>query len=323
MRYGTGEARFKSVEFLDNNDEPIVHASYDEIVKIRLCIECYKQSNISVNYNIRDEYNINIIGSDFVIESSELIGVLPQEKYIVEFKTKLPLAAGNYNLLVSISEPLFMNKTAKFIDFIEIAKVFTMLERPGAKLWSKVYVENSLNVKKIQNISISHCVHQKDSLAKKNTPTFLIIGAQKAGTTALFSLLAQHPKILPPQEKEINFFQDDKNFSKGYSWYHEQFPHENEFSSGQITFEATPEYLYRIPVAQRINDYNKSMRHIVLVRDPIDRAYSSWNMNRNFKNSPTYYYLTEHRSFEQAISQELFEMASGQHVHKNNYISAV
>lgn len=314
LRYGTGEARFTSVEFLNDIDEQISHASYNDFAKIRLCIECYQQSTISVNYNIRDEYNINIIGSDFLIVGNGLIDVSPDDKYIVEFETKLPLSSGNYSLLVSITEPLILNKTAKFLDVIEIAKVFSVLERPAAKLWSKVYVKNTLNVRKVQHTCNSSSAIHENILLKKNSPTFLIIGAQKAGTTALFSLLAQHPKILPPQEKEINFFQDDENFSKGYSWYHERFPHENEFSCGQTTFEATPEYLYRIPAAQRIYDYNKSLKLIVLVRDPVARAYSSWNMYKNFKTSPVYDYLTEHRSFEQAIAQELFEIASGQHV---------
>lgn len=152
-----------------------------------------------------------------------------------------------------------------------------------------------------------------------NAPTFLIIGAQKAGTTALFSLLAQHPKILAPKEKEINFFQDDKNFSRGYVWYHEQFPPEDEFSSGQVTFEATPGYLYRIPAAQRIYEYNQSIKLIMLVRDPVERAYSSWNMYKNFSSSTSFRHLTEQRSFEEAIGQEFAELESGHHVHYKGF----
>ncbi|MBT0663403.1 ABC transporter ATP-binding protein [Geobacter pelophilus] len=317
LRYGSGEARFKSVELLNEQDEPIVHADYDDIVKIKLCVECYQHCVISVNYNIRDEYNINIIGSDFTIEGSELIEVAPHDRYIVEFETKLPLAAGNYNLLISITEPLIANKSAKFIDVIEVAKVFTMLERPGARLWAKTYVKNTLNIRKVQNTCHRSFAIPEHAVTngglKKNSPTFLIIGAQKAGTTALFSLLAKHPKILAPKSKELNFFQDDKNFSKGRGWYHEQFPGEEAFSSGQITFEATPEYLYRLPAAQRIYDFNRSMKLIVLVRDPVERAFSAWNMYKNFRNSPYFSGLTEHRSFEQAIGQELYAIASGEH----------
>jgi len=325
LRYGSGEARFKSVELLNDNDEPLLHANYNDNIKIRLCLECYSHSKISVNYNIRDEYNINIIGSDFLIDVSGVIDVSPNDKYIVEYQSKLPLAAGNYNLLVSITEPLIVNKTAKFIDIILAAKVFTVLERPVAKLWSKVHVENRLNVRKVHNNWNSPFAIQENSITneefKKNSPTFLIIGAQKAGTTALFLLLAKHSKILAPKNKEINFFQDDRNFSKGNVWYHEQFPSEEDFSSSQITFEATPEYLYRIPAAQRIFDYNKSMKLIVLVRDPVERAYSAWNMYKNFKNknSPYLVSLAEHRSFEQAIGQELIEMRSGQNMPYNGF----
>lgn len=317
MRYGSGEVRFTSVELLNVNGEHVVNAQYDEPVKIRLCIECYQQSTISVNYNIRDEYNINIIGSDILLEESELIAVFPNEKYIVEFKTKLPLTAGNYNLIISISTPLVLNKTAKFLDVIQAAKVFSVLERPEARLWSKVYIKNALNISKIvANVNANSTI-QDNCMVKqgmiKNSPSFMIIGAQKAGTTALFSLLAKHPMILAPKSKEINFFQDDINYAKGVSWYHAQFPSADEFSHSQVTFEATPEYLYRIPAAQRIHDFNKLMKLIVLVRDPVERAYSSWNMYRSFKTSPYFSHLTEYRSFEQAIGQEFYAIASGQH----------
>jgi len=149
LRYGSGEVRFKSVEFLNDKYEPVLHANYDDIVKIKLCLECYNLSKISVNYMIRDRNNINVIGSDFGVEGIEVIDVSPHEGYIVEYETKLPLAAGKYNLLVSITSPIIYNKTAKFIDVIEVAKVFTVQERPVAKVWTKVYVNNTLNIRKV------------------------------------------------------------------------------------------------------------------------------------------------------------------------------
>lgn len=149
LRYGSGEVLFKSVELLNENREPISHANFNDLVEIKLYLESYEYSVISVNYIIRDKHNINILGSDFKVEDIELINVSPRERYVVEFKTKLPISAGSYHLMVSITTPLIPNKTAKFIDVIEVAKAFTVSERPVAKLWSKVYVQNTVNVRKI------------------------------------------------------------------------------------------------------------------------------------------------------------------------------
>lgn len=153
-----------------------------------------------------------------------------------------------------------------------------------------------------------------------NSPSFLIIGAQKAGTTALFNLLAQHPQILAPKVKEINYFQDDNNYRKGVDWYHAHFPVPEEFRADQITFEATPGYLYRMPVPERIFLYNRAIKLIILVRNPVDRAYSSWNMYKNFCNSPVFSHLVEHRSFEQAIGEELYELTTGSRLEYQGYV---
>jgi len=153
-----------------------------------------------------------------------------------------------------------------------------------------------------------------------NSPSFLIIGAQKAGTTALFNLLAQHPQIAAPKVKEINYFQDDVNYQKGVDWYHAHFSMPAELRVGQITFEATPGYLYRMPAPERIFLYNSSMKLIILVRNPVDRAYSSWNMYKNFCQSPVFSHLAEYRSFEQAIGEEFYELTSGCRLEYQGYV---
>jgi len=141
-------------------------------------------------------------------------------------------------------------------------------------------------------------------------PTFLIIGAQKAGTTVLYSMLAQHERILASIEKEVNFFQDDNNYIKGVDWYHRQF--KSVKGDGKlVSFESTPGYLYRVPAAKRIYEYNPQMKLIVLVRNPVERAFSAWNMYRNFSKSSVFCHIAENRSFEDAIGQEFSEIISG------------
>jgi len=111
-------------------------------------------------------------------------------------------------------------------------------------------------------------------------PAFLIIGAQKSGTSALSSYLLKHPNITRTYKKEIHFFDRDIAYARGLTWYHSHFPLPNEIGRRAITFEATPSYLYRYKSAHRIYKYDPNIKLIVLLRDPVDRAYSQWNMYR-------------------------------------------
>lgn len=116
-----------------------------------------------------------------------------------------------------------------------------------------------------------------------NKVGFLIVGTQKGGTTALDSYLRQHPQIAMGIKKELHFFDNDVYFKKSidYSQY------ENCFENKQtaiIKGEATPIYMYWNPCMQRIYDYNKHIKLIVIIRSPIDRAFSHWNMELNRNN---------------------------------------
>lgn len=118
-------------------------------------------------------------------------------------------------------------------------------------------------------------------------PAFLIVGAQKAATSSLYTYMIQHPSVVPPKQKEINFFNIDANYLKGNAYYHEQF---NKFLNPfkkHVTFDATPEYLYLPEMPKRIFAYNPKMKLIVVLREPAERAYSAWNMFRKLSNLGT------------------------------------
>lgn len=101
------------------------------------------------------------------------------------------------------------------------------------------------------------------------TPHFLIIGAQKSGTSSLYSALAQHPQIAAATRKEIHFF--DQHYSRGKTWYQQQL---GEASEGQLNGEASPFYLAHPLAAERIQQHNPTVRLIALLREPAARAYS-------------------------------------------------
>ncbi len=109
--------------------------------------------------------------------------------------------------------------------------------------------------------------------------SFLICGTQKGGTTALDAYMRCHPEICMAKNKEVHFFDNEEIFAgtkPDYSVYHACFSPSGE----QLLGEATPIYMYWQDAPRRIWEYNPDMRIVVLLRNPIDRAFSHWNMER-------------------------------------------
>lgn len=109
---------------------------------------------------------------------------------------------------------------------------------------------------------------------------FVIAGAQKSGTTALDFYLRTHHDVRMACVKETHFFDDDRAFANGkpsYRRYHSLFP---PYKKAQIFGEATPIYMYWTPVFERIYGYNSKMKLIIVLRNPVERAYSHWSMER-------------------------------------------
>jgi Sulfotransferase domain len=150
-------------------------------------------------------------------------------------------------------------------------------------------------------------------LRSKRRVDFVIAGAQKGGTTALDAYLRQHPEIGMADVKEVHFFDNEKFFRAGkppLSFYH-------SFFSGVLSRrrigETTPSYMYWRAIPQRIRDYNPAMKLVVILRNPIERAYSHWNMERERG--------TERLSFGAALQAELVRAREAQpNQHKNAYI---
>lgn len=126
-------------------------------------------------------------------------------------------------------------------------------------------------------------------------PDFLIIGAQKAGTTTIYDNLIKHPKVAPADIKEVHYF--DNNWQKHENWYRAHFHFEKKLrAAGQITGEASPYYLYHTLVPQRVKQVCPNARFIVVLRNPVERAYSHFHHEKRKKREPL--------SFEEALQQE-------------------
>ncbi len=105
---------------------------------------------------------------------------------------------------------------------------------------------------------------------------FLIAGVQKGGTTALFDYLGEEPGLSLPDAKELHFFDDETQdwSAPDLAAYHARFAP----FDGRPRGEATPIYLYWPDSLERIAAYNPAMKLIVVLRDPVERAWSHWKM---------------------------------------------
>lgn len=122
----------------------------------------------------------------------------------------------------------------------------------------------------------------KRRMSKGRQPDFIIVGAQKSGTTSLHYYLSHHPKLLASTPKEVRYFDRDDNYKKGKKWYHKAFVNLSNRQGSLLCFEATPEYIYRSYAAQRMYETYPDLKIIMILRDPVKRAFSAWNMYRDF-----------------------------------------
>jgi hypothetical protein len=130
----------------------------------------------------------------------------------------------------------------------------------------------------------------------KHLPTFLIIGPPKCASTTLHYYLGQHPDVYVPAVKETNFFTHD--YYKGLNFYSKYF---SDASSAQAIGEATPSYFFLPFALDRIKKDLPNAKLIVLLRNPIDRAFSHWLM---FKESGV-----EKKSFREAIDINIKQLS--------------
>ena len=119
-------------------------------------------------------------------------------------------------------------------------------------------------------------------------PNFFIVGAPKCGTTALFRFLEHHPQVFLSDPKEVNFF--SKKELEEQNLYYQDFKPKNEkeylnlFKNAEkqhkIIGEASVSYLYYPDVAKRIYSFNPDSKIVILLREPVSRAWSHYLMDK-------------------------------------------
>lgn len=155
--------------------------------------------------------------------------------------------------------------------------------------------------------------------------TFLLIGAQKAGTTSLFEYMRRHPDVYMPPEKEISFFETDREYQRGFDWYRDRVL--RAAPDGACCGTASVGYMTGTPlrdipldlwdpsqlsqdgrteeiIPRRIKEVLPEVKLLCVLRDPVERALSHYRM--------AVLEGLESRSFETAVAR-LMEPNTMQH----------
>lgn len=124
-------------------------------------------------------------------------------------------------------------------------------------------------------------------------PNSIIIGAQKAGTSHIFQMLARHPEVSVSFRPEGHFF--DSRFGRGIGWYRSWFP--VSWKTKKAVLEKTPFYLFHPRCAERIHATLPAVRLIAILRNPVSRAYSAYQHQVRGGKEPL--------SFKDALAKEV------------------
>lgn len=162
FRQGNEEVKIQFAEIVGEDDEVNLRFSFNELVKIRIYIEFFADKKVSIGYHIRNDKNIETIGTNSRIEGMGTIFRKAGEKIVAEFITRLPLLEGKYNVSLVISEPIG-RYSSYFVDYMENAILFSVDENHPYKLWNSVYVENKLNLYDIPKKKCSICGNEMEA----------------------------------------------------------------------------------------------------------------------------------------------------------------
>lgn len=129
-------------------------------------------------------------------------------------------------------------------------------------------------LRSIKRVFLMPINKKKEKLGEIN---FLGVGAQKSGTTTLYHILKQHPDIFMAEPKELHFFDDSNNYSKGIDWYKDTYF--KDTGEAKAIGEITPAYMFMEHIPKNIlKDLGSNIKFIFMLRNPVDRAYSNYKM---------------------------------------------
>ena len=191
------------------------------------------------------------------------------------------------------------------------------------------YVDSDYPIQSRYVLQPGEVVHQtrrsidlKREVGSRPTPSFLIIGAQKSGTTSLYEHICQHPLVLKGKRRETHYFDwrwnnkidisDGQRHLECYlNFYEQQTLHKHP---SLISGESTPSYLLHSDIViDRVKRVCPWVKLLVILRDPVERAYSQYQMcidsngtEEQLKVRGMSSYIG--KSFEQIVAEEIREL---------------
>ncbi len=246
-------------EFLRKH--PVSKEAYFGILNCTLALKYYRHSvkTIFLLNGIHPESHLG--HSIFLLKNSLLTHIRKKQDidlldFSIEMMKKSALIA------------LPVNKSA----FLEIQSDL-LYEKGKKELGLKLKCDATIQkVKRYKNITEEDTEFRRGKL-----PDFIILGAQKTGTTALYEFLTAHPMVYPGLRKELFFFSNDALYAQGIDWYKAHFTELREKHT--LTAEATATYFNDSRVCVRIEDaLGKDIKKIFIFRNPSQRAVSDYYM---------------------------------------------
>lgn len=146
FKEGTGDIEFIDFKLLNECNEETYSYAFNQKMKMHIVLRVNNAIEFTVAYHIRDDKNMELIGSSTTRDGDGIIKGKKGEIYQIEMITRLPLIEGNYNITLLASRPIIANRTALFLSLIENAAVFSVEENQKCKLWDKVYLKNEVSV---------------------------------------------------------------------------------------------------------------------------------------------------------------------------------
>ena len=143
FRYGDGGAKITYVELLDEHFMPTNYVEFNQTVFVKIYFEALFDGQVTCNYYVADDKKNLILGTDCMLAGMPLITVVNGGRYIVTYKTRLPLQEGHHSIQVQITILLIPNMSATFLDVVDDAVVFNVAQRPNNRIWTKAFVENT------------------------------------------------------------------------------------------------------------------------------------------------------------------------------------
>lgn len=209
--------------------------------------------------------------------------------YIYDAETGRKLAAdGTLQEVIDIRRSLVDLGLEEAQNYFHIGYCLTTL---GDYDGAATYIRRATDIFQRNKVPAPRKVGRNAEVLK---PEFFIIGSAKCGTTSLFNYIVSHPLVLPPIEKEIDYFLHPE---RGDEWYFAHFPRRPADGKRYMTGEASVSTISISPLPAKLKEINAAARLIALSRNPVDRAISHYaNQNR---------YGFDPRSLEQAMDDEL------------------